>query len=172
MFNIGLYKCQGIDWVCPPPVFVNLNPAPPRSCGEGVGRENRVGRLSRSCAKTQPKVWFSANSQMDYPTLLGAENFVLQRGRRAGFRLRTLEPSFSQAGESGACRIFSCRVCGGSGTHPTKGKASDSFRDLEHWFRQEVATRWPAALGSLSLRRNSCMRQRCHACATGEQHPS
>ncbi len=47
-----------------------------------------------------------------------------------------------------------------------------ALRDLERWFRREVATRWPAALGSLSLRRSPCTRERCHACATGEQHPS
>ena len=35
-----------------------------------------------------------------------------------------------------------------------------------------MARRWPAALGSLSLRRSPCTRERCHACATGEQHPS
>ena len=50
--------------------------------------------------------------------------------------------------------------------------SAETVRDLERWFRQEVARRWPAALGSLSLRRSPCTRERCHACATGEQHPS
>lgn len=48
----------------------------------------------------------------------------------------------------------------------------DSLRDLERWFGREVARRWPAVLGSLSLRRSPCTRPRCQACATGEQHPS
>lgn len=43
---------------------------------------------------------------------------------------------------------------------------------VERWFREQVATRWPAALGSLSLRRSPCIRDKCHACETGEQHPS
>jgi len=52
------------------------------------------------------------------------------------------------------------------------GGSAETLRDLERWFRQEVARRWPAVLGSLSLRRSPCTRERCHACATGEQHPS
>jgi hypothetical protein len=43
---------------------------------------------------------------------------------------------------------------------------------VERWFREQVAGRWPAALGSLSLRRSPCIRDKCHACGTGEQHPS
>ncbi len=50
--------------------------------------------------------------------------------------------------------------------------SAETVRDLERWFRREMARRWPAALGSLSLRRSPCTRERCHACATGEQHPS
>jgi hypothetical protein len=48
----------------------------------------------------------------------------------------------------------------------------ESPADLERWFRQRLAGLWPAALGSLSLRRTRCLRPRCHACETGEQHPS
>jgi hypothetical protein len=44
--------------------------------------------------------------------------------------------------------------------------------DVERWFREEVAKRWPVALGSLSLRRSPCVRERCFACETGEQHSS
>ena len=44
--------------------------------------------------------------------------------------------------------------------------------EVERWFRHEIARRWPVALGSLSLRRSPCVRPRCHACETGEQHPS
>lgn len=51
-------------------------------------------------------------------------------------------------------------------------RSAESLGDLERWFRRQVTTRWPAALGSLSLRRSPCTRPRCHACATGEQHPS
>ncbi|MBI4413855.1 MAG: hypothetical protein HY576_05715 [candidate division NC10 bacterium] len=50
--------------------------------------------------------------------------------------------------------------------------SAETVRDLERWVRREMARRWPAALGSLSLRRSPCTRERCHACATGEQHPS
>ena len=31
---------------------------------------------------------------------------------------------------------------------------------------------WPAALGSLSLRRSPCVREHCEACARGDQHSS
>lgn len=51
-------------------------------------------------------------------------------------------------------------------------RSPDPLRALERWFRDEVAARWPVALGSLSLRRSPCTRARCHACQTGEQHPS
>jgi hypothetical protein len=44
--------------------------------------------------------------------------------------------------------------------------------EVERWFRHEIARLWPVALGSLSLRRSPCVRPRCHACETGEQHPS
>ncbi len=48
----------------------------------------------------------------------------------------------------------------------------ESLPAVERWFRDQVASRWPAALGSLSLRRSPCIRDKCHACETGEQHPS
>lgn len=44
--------------------------------------------------------------------------------------------------------------------------------DVERWFRSEAAELWPAALGSLSLRRSPCVRENCDACLRGEQHPS
>ncbi len=44
--------------------------------------------------------------------------------------------------------------------------------DVEQWFREQAATLWPAALGSLSLRRSPCVRDHCEACHTGEQHSS
>ncbi len=49
---------------------------------------------------------------------------------------------------------------------------SGTAEDVERWFREQLRGLWPVALGSLSLRKTRCMRERCHACATGEQHPS
>ena len=44
--------------------------------------------------------------------------------------------------------------------------------DVECWLREQSAALWPAALGSLSLRRSPCVRENCSACLSGEQHPS
>jgi hypothetical protein len=49
---------------------------------------------------------------------------------------------------------------------------NESPRDVERWFRTETAGLWPAALGSLSLRRSPCVREHCDACARGDQHSS
>lgn len=51
-------------------------------------------------------------------------------------------------------------------------RANESVQEVEAWFRQELGKLWPAALGSVSLRRSPCTRPTCQACATGEQHPS
>ncbi len=48
----------------------------------------------------------------------------------------------------------------------------ESPPDVERWFRARAATLWPAALGSLSLRKSPCTRDHCAACASGEQHTS
>ncbi|MBI1876341.1 MAG: hypothetical protein HYS05_20965 [Acidobacteria bacterium] len=48
----------------------------------------------------------------------------------------------------------------------------ESPTDVERWFRAQAAGLWPAALGSLSLRKSPCMRDHCAACARGEQHVS
>jgi hypothetical protein len=48
----------------------------------------------------------------------------------------------------------------------------ESGADVERWLRDQSAALWPAALGSLSLRRSACVRENCPACARGEQHPS
>lgn len=48
----------------------------------------------------------------------------------------------------------------------------ESPSDVERWFRTQAARLWPAALGSLSLRRSPCVREHCEACARGAQHPS
>lgn len=48
----------------------------------------------------------------------------------------------------------------------------ESPTDVERWFRDQAAGLWPAALGSLSLRKSPCTRDHCTACARGEQHAS
>jgi hypothetical protein len=48
----------------------------------------------------------------------------------------------------------------------------DSPIDVERWFREQAASLWPAALGSLSLRHSPCVRENCQACRTGKKHPS
>jgi hypothetical protein len=49
---------------------------------------------------------------------------------------------------------------------------AESCAEVERWLRAQSAALWPAALGSLSLRRSPCVRESCAACARGEQHPS
>ena len=49
---------------------------------------------------------------------------------------------------------------------------AESPADVERWLREQSAALWPAALGSLSLRRSPCIRENCAACGSGEQHPS
>jgi hypothetical protein len=44
--------------------------------------------------------------------------------------------------------------------------------DVTNWFKEQAASLWPAALGSISLRRTRCIRQNCEACRRGEQHSS
>ena len=44
--------------------------------------------------------------------------------------------------------------------------------DVRRWFLAQVQALWPVAGGSLSLRKSPCVRPRCAACASGEQHPS
>ena len=48
----------------------------------------------------------------------------------------------------------------------------ESPADVERWFRTQAAALWPAALGSLSLRKSPCIRDQCEACARGDQHAS
>jgi hypothetical protein len=40
---------------------------------------------------------------------------------------------------------------------------TESAADVEQWFRNQAADLWPAALGSLCLRRSPCVRDRCQA---------
>ena len=51
-------------------------------------------------------------------------------------------------------------------------RTSESPADVQRWFRTHAASLWPAALGSLSLRRSPCVRAHCRACQAGDQHPS
>jgi hypothetical protein len=49
---------------------------------------------------------------------------------------------------------------------------TETLADVEQWFRKQAGGLWPAALGSLSLRRSPCVRERCEACRSGDQHAS
>ena len=49
---------------------------------------------------------------------------------------------------------------------------SESPADVQRWWQQQADTLWPAALGSLSLRRSPCVRPHCPACLSGEKHLS
>ena len=40
-----------------------------------------------------------------------------------------------------------------------------------HWFMNEVQKLWPVAKGSFGLRKNTCVRSNCKACASGKGHP-
>jgi hypothetical protein len=51
-------------------------------------------------------------------------------------------------------------------------RKTETLSDVEQWFQKQAAGLWPAALGSLSLRRSPCVRDHCAACRSGEQHPS
>jgi hypothetical protein len=48
----------------------------------------------------------------------------------------------------------------------------ESPSDVQRWLQTKTAGLWPAALGSLSLRRTRCIRKNCSACQSGEKHPS
>src|SRR5271165_4346184 len=58
------------------------------------------------------------------------------------------------------------------GIHTSMRPKSESPADVQRWFRLQADTLWPAALGSLSLRRSPCVRENCRACLSGERHPS
>ena len=51
-------------------------------------------------------------------------------------------------------------------------RKTETLSDVEQWFQKQAAGLWPAALGSLSLRRSPCVREHCAACRSGKQHPS
>jgi hypothetical protein len=49
---------------------------------------------------------------------------------------------------------------------------NESPADVARWLERQSAEKWPAILGSLSLRRSPCIRENCAACLSGEQHQS
>ena len=49
---------------------------------------------------------------------------------------------------------------------------TESPLDVQVWFREQLADRWPAGLGCLSVRRSPCTREHCPACLGGEKHSS
>lgn len=51
-------------------------------------------------------------------------------------------------------------------------KKNETPEDVKRWFASSIASLWPVAEGSLSLRRCPCIRKGCPACARGEGHPS
>jgi len=44
--------------------------------------------------------------------------------------------------------------------------------DVRKWFLKEVEKLWPLSGGSLSLRKNRCIRPNCLVCRSGEGHPA
>ena len=49
---------------------------------------------------------------------------------------------------------------------------SELPEDVRKWFLREVERLWPLAGGSLSLRKNRCIRPNCLVCRSGEGHPA
>jgi hypothetical protein len=49
---------------------------------------------------------------------------------------------------------------------------SETPEDVRKWFLKEVEKLWPLAGGSLSLRKNRCIRPNCRVCRSGEGHPA
>ena len=50
--------------------------------------------------------------------------------------------------------------------------AKEAPGEMRRWFLAEVEKLWPIAGGSLSLRKNRCIRPNCQACLNGEGHPA
>jgi hypothetical protein len=55
---------------------------------------------------------------------------------------------------------------------PATGTPVESVAELQREFIAAASKLWPVAGGSLSLRKNSCVRAGCAACASGEGHPA
>jgi hypothetical protein len=54
----------------------------------------------------------------------------------------------------------------------TSKKNTEKPAEIGQWFWDTVQALWPVADGSLSLRKSSCVRVNCSACAAGEGHRS
>ena len=48
----------------------------------------------------------------------------------------------------------------------------ETVEEVRQWFFREVEKLWPMAGGSLSLRKNRCIRPTCPQCRSGEGHPA
>ena len=53
----------------------------------------------------------------------------------------------------------------------SKSAEKETVAELRREFMAAVSKLWPVAGGSLSLRKSSCMRERCAACESGVGHP-
>ena len=51
-------------------------------------------------------------------------------------------------------------------------KRAETAEQVRIWFQTEVLKLWPAALGSLSLRKSPCIREHCQLCESGQKHSS
>jgi hypothetical protein len=49
---------------------------------------------------------------------------------------------------------------------------ADKPEEVKQWFEDTIRGLWPIAMGSLSLRKSSCIREHCRACESGEGHSS
>ena len=50
--------------------------------------------------------------------------------------------------------------------------SDETTEDVHAWFMAAFRQLWPVATGSLSLRKGSCIRKNCAACASGKGHSS
>jgi hypothetical protein len=62
-------------------------------------------------------------------------------------------------------------VCVNISTRTPKSKTENPAA-VGEWFGNAIASIWPVADGSLSLRKSPCVRANCPACAAGEGHRS
>ena len=68
--------------------------------------------------------------------------------------------------------LAKCSVCMYSHTYTTMTNKSHTPAAVRKWFQRMTEQVWPIAIGSLSLRKGPCIRERCPACASGEGHSS
>ena len=59
-----------------------------------------------------------------------------------------------------------------SHTYTKMTKKCDTPAAVRKWFQRMTEQLWPIAIGSLSLRKGPCIRERCPACASGKGHSS